>query len=132
MKQQDINSILIKELEIGNKDAWRVAGLLRSAFLTYVREEKKAEKTSVAKTSKAPLTDEARREKLVLKLDAMLDDPKTSAADIKEFRDYFGLGGKKSDVIINITDYKDAYPEGYDKIQIAAKCIELDIKAANP
>ena len=132
MDQASISATLqtyIKDLD--NPTAFRTAGVLWSQVQKYGKFWEKEGIKSATKPSQASLTDEERREKLVLKLDAMLDDPKTSAADIKEFRDYFGLGGKKMEQIINITDYKDAYPEGYDKILLAAKCIDLDIKAAN-
>jgi len=97
------------------------------------KAEIRAELTTVKSTDGArePLTDEERKLKLVLKLDDMLDDPKSTAADIKEFRDYFGLGGKKSDTFIEIIDFKDAYPEESYVIELTAALIQKKIEEAN-
>jgi len=77
------------------------------------------------------MTDEERKEALEKKLEALILDPKSTAADVKEIRDYFGLGGKKSDVFINVIDYKDAFPEEVDRIACVAEMIKRRIEEVN-
>ena len=138
MDQQSIYGTIKTNSKLGNKEAHLLAGVIWSKVLAYgkfwEKEGAKAERAKVEaekQDSSVRLTDEERKEKLEIKLDAMLTDPKTSAADIKEFRDYFGLGGKKSDIIIEPIDYKDVYPEDADVIAVTAELIRKSIEEAD-
>jgi len=93
-----------------NKALWAESLALSSEIL---KLKKEAVKQAEQVVSCKKLTNEERVEMLEQKLDAMLSDSKTSAADIKEFRDYFGLGGKKGDIIIEVVDFSTYYEETY-------------------
>ena len=142
LDQRRIASTLQKDFtryKITNPDAHRCSRIIWSDILAYVKEQKKEWEAAAKKReaeraidpSVSRMTDEERRQKLELKLDAMLSDPKTTAADIKEFRDYFGLGGKKSDTFVNTIDYKDAFPAYADRIKCVAELIKMRIEEAN-
>ena len=104
MKQPEINAILVKELEIGNKDAWRVAGLLRSAFLKFVKDEK-AEK-AVPDSEDIPMT----REELIKWLAKSVKSGNTQAG--KLLSELQGFERADKELQVTIVSYADA-PEHY-------------------
>jgi hypothetical protein len=108
-----------------------VKKLVKDAVNAYKKTVEIKSKEAECKLPEKRMTDEERKEMLELKLDAMLTDPKTTAADIKEFRDYFGLGGKKSDTFVNTIDYKDAFPADADRIKCVAELIKMRIEEVN-
>jgi hypothetical protein len=136
--QAEIKSAL-KDLPIEHRKAlnagiWDLSKKLAATTNRELREAVKAVEDAEKEKRKSgdtPLDEEERRLRLELKLDSMLDDPKTSAADIKELRDYFGLGGKKADISFSIVDFKDVYPEMAGAIDVAAKAISIAIEEAN-
>ena len=118
-----------------NVAMWALCKKLDSDAKKVVKDTLAAYKKSVETKSKQDerklpekrMTDDERKEMLELKLDGMLTDPKTTAADIKEFRDYFGLGSKKSDVYVSIVDYSEVDPKTFD----IAKAVTMQIEGAN-
>ena len=105
MKQPEINAILVKELEIGNKDAWRVAGLLRSAFLKFVKDEK-AEKAVSVDSEDIPMT----REDLIKYLGKSVKGGNTQAG--KLLSELQGFERADKELQVTIVSYGDA-PEHY-------------------
>ena len=105
MKKDEINSILVKELDIENKEAWRVAGLLRSAFLTFMKKEKEAKK-AVVESEDVPMT----REELIKWLAKSVKNGNTQAG--KLLSELQGFERADKDLELTIVSYEDA-PEHY-------------------
>jgi hypothetical protein len=106
MKKYEINSILVKELDIENKEAWRVAGLLRSAFIAFMKKEKEKEKEKETESEDVPMT----REELIKWLAKSVKNGNTQAG--KLLSELQGFERADKDLEITIISYKDA-PEEY-------------------
>jgi len=133
MTQRTLWNTLKVHGKMDNKEAHAVSVIIWTDVKEHLKNEIAiARKEELAKFEEQRmieprLSDEERKEALELKLDSILTDPTTSAADIKEFRDYYGLGSKKADVYVTIADYVEIDPDTFD----IAKAVSMQIERAN-
>jgi len=85
----------------------------------------------VVESNRRKLTDEERTEELTAFLDGKLLDGSLSAAELAQFKDIYGLKAKDRDLTIEIIDFKDAYPEDANEIEVCAEVIRKKIAEAN-